>query len=89
VVIQFRLHSLPLNVDKADLARAIHGSRVPNIKCYGLLGDSNRQPLLVYSLSRIPGISYLEFQLDKQLIYADNSEELFKLRKDLGIDLAG
>jgi len=72
-VVQFRLRSLALKLETAELARKIHGSFVPEITFSGELGtDGNdgrdeqvpmKEPLLVYLISRVPGMTYLDFRL--------------------------
>lgn len=85
-VVQFRLESLPLNLRIAALARKIHGNLAPATTYHEQLGDINQEPVFVYSMDRIRGLSYLEFYLANK--YAANSEENFSLRANLIVDLA-
>ncbi|KAL9125885.1 MAG: hypothetical protein Q9217_004972 [Psora testacea] len=86
LVVQFRLQSLSLKLKTTALARKIHGNLAPSTTYHGQLGDASQETASVYSLARIPGISYLEFRLVNT--YAENSEENFDLRADLMVDLA-
>jgi len=86
-VVQFRLQSLPLSLKITALARKIHGNLAPTTTYHGQLGDTSRETTSVYSLDKIPGISYIEFRLANK--YAEDSEENFALRADLMMDLAG
>ena len=65
-VVQFRLRSLDIKPEILELARVIHGTKVPNISCRGQVGgsgSSEREPLVVYLMDRIGGISQLDFVL--------------------------
>lgn len=85
-VVQFRLEQLPLNLETATLAHQVHGKSAPLTTYHGLLGDPNDRPVFVYTLSRIPGVNYLEFHLADE--NDENSEEATVIRKTLVEDLA-
>lgn len=53
---------------------------------HGQLGDTSQEAASVYSLDRIPGISYIEFRLADT--HAEDSEENLALRAGLMVDLA-
>ncbi|EFR03714.1 hypothetical protein MGYG_06711 [Nannizzia gypsea CBS 118893] len=89
-VAQFRLKSSQLNMETMDLARDIYGEFAPQVSFRGQIGAAveGKEPLYIYVMSRIRGISYLDF------ILAHNSQEpedspLFSLwRKNLVTDAA-
>lgn len=62
-VVQFRLKSLILKSEITTLAREIYGFLAPNVSFHGQQGDDGREPLFVYVMSRIQGISHLDFVL--------------------------
>ena len=85
-VVQFRLQSQSLRLKTAALARKIHGNLAPTTTHHGQLGDTSQETASVYSLDRIPGISYIEFRLANT--YAEDSKENLALRVGLMVDLA-
>lgn len=86
-VVQFRLKSLILKSDVADLVREVYGLLAPNAAFHGQLGDGgNKEPLLVYVMNRIQGISYLDFVLANG--FPENSDQNLMWRKTLMSDLA-
>lgn len=89
-VVQFRLKSLTLSLETATLARQIYGSLTPEVAFHGRLGretDVNgKEPLHVYVMTRIPGISHLDFILSHDV--PENSPEWFAWRKFLLTDMA-
>jgi hypothetical protein len=84
-VIQFRLKTLVLKSDTAALAREIYGSLAPETSFHGQVGDG-KEPLFVYVMNRIRGISQLDFILAHS--FPENSEDNFLWRKNLMSDLA-
>ncbi|KAL3475552.1 hypothetical protein BJX99DRAFT_247471 [Aspergillus californicus] len=89
-VVQFRLKALELKQEIADLASNVHGSLVPSVTSYGRLeGDdaNEKEPLSVYVMSRVKGISHLDFTL-KQVLPSD-SVEFCTWRENLISDFAG
>ncbi|KAJ5714570.1 uncharacterized protein N7483_011751 [Penicillium malachiteum] len=62
-VVQYCLKSLALNIDMMNLAKAIYGSLVPEIFFKGQIGKDHesKEPLYIYVMNRILGISHLEF----------------------------
>lgn len=91
-VVQFRLKSLKLEPETANLARVIYGSLAPSVEFHGMLGedddkvDKKKEPLLVYVMTRMRGISHLDFVLASE--YPNNSEERFVSRRNLMTDIA-
>ncbi|KAH8757090.1 hypothetical protein BGZ57DRAFT_1018706 [Hyaloscypha finlandica] len=57
------------------LAREIYGLLAPNASFHGQLGDDGKEPLFVYVMNRIQGISYLDFVLANS--FPENSDENF------------
>ncbi|KAJ5609629.1 hypothetical protein N7528_010196 [Penicillium herquei] len=91
-VIQFRLESLTLKTDMVTLARDIHGSLVPSVTFHGRVGDSKesadgKEQLLIYAMSRVKGISHLDFILAHDL--PPDSVEFCMWRQNLIADIAG
>ncbi|MCJ1377781.1 hypothetical protein MMC17_000877 [Xylographa soralifera] len=85
-VVQFRLKSLVLEAEIVTLAREIYGSLAPNASFHGQLGDDGKEPLFVYVMNRIHGISHLDFVLANG--FPENSDENFFWRKTLMSDVA-
>jgi len=89
-VVQFRLRSLSLKPETAALAREIHGDLTPEISFKGQIGadfDVNgREPLNIYVMTRIKGVSRLDFILAHE--EPENSLEYFSWRKTLITDVA-
>jgi hypothetical protein len=87
-VIQFRLRSLKLEIETATSARDIYGSLVPSTEFFGELGDATgaKEPVCVYVMSRIRGISYLDFILANDA--PESSDHNFVWRKTLMVDVA-
>lgn len=80
-VFQFRLSSLPLNIETLQLARKIHGSVVPVISTYGQMNGVH-----VYSMPRIQGSTYLDLILEAR--HPPNSEGSYHWRRTLIADVA-
>lgn len=90
-VVQFRLKSLELSMDISDLARRVFGQYAPEVTFKGQLGpdgdeSQGKEPLLIYVMSRIRGITHLDFLLSHDI--PKNSSEYFELRKNLITDVA-
>ena len=87
-VFQFRLKSLELNTETATLARKIYGSMVPEVSFKGQIGDDidGKEPLYVYVMDRVRGISHLDFVLAHG--YPENSSDNINWRKALLNDIA-
>lgn len=62
-VVQFRLESLVLRTQVTSLATEIYGSLVPKVSFEGTMGDGEKESLYVYLMSRMRGITYLDFIL--------------------------
>ena len=87
-VVQFRLKSLGLNMDTSTLAYNIYGPLVPTASYHGEIGDDvdDREALSIYVMSRIDGISHLDFILAHNL--PENSPEYSLWRENLIGDFA-
>ncbi|KAK4152022.1 hypothetical protein C8A00DRAFT_16641 [Chaetomidium leptoderma] len=88
-VVQFRLNSLGIKEEVARLARRIFGDLAPDVSAKGQIGQEGlgkKEPLLVYVMSRVRGISHLDFILAHS--EPENSPEWFAWRKNLIMDVA-
>ena len=85
-VVQFRLKSLMLKPQISALAREAYGFLAPNVSFHGQLGDDSKEPLFVYVMSRIQGISHLDFILANSLPRDSDANRVW--RKTLMIDVA-
>ncbi len=57
-LVQFRTPDSDLDMDFLHLARSIHGSVVARSTYHGNIGHS--QPLSVYVIEKLPGVTYME-----------------------------
>ncbi|PYH97125.1 hypothetical protein BO71DRAFT_468851 [Aspergillus ellipticus CBS 707.79] len=89
-VVQFRLKSLQLKMDTADLAESIYGQFAPNVTFKGQIGGDvqGKEPLYIYVMSRIRGIGYLDFILAHSSHVPDNSPKFSLWRQNLVTDIA-
>lgn len=62
-VVQFRLKSLALATEVTSLATEIYGSLVPKVTFEGKVGDGEKEPLYVYLMGRMRGMTHLDFIL--------------------------
>ena len=87
-VVQFRLRSLQLKTETSRLARETYGPLAPRVSFEGQVGEDidMKEPLYTYVMSRIRGISHLDFILAHDL--PQNSPENFAWRKTLIADVA-
>lgn len=87
-VVQFRLKSLELRAETADLARDIYGPLVPTTTFKGQIGENveTKEPLYIYVMSRVQGVSHLDFILSHNV--PENAPEWFAWRKNLIVDVA-
>ncbi|KAH7324960.1 hypothetical protein B0I35DRAFT_425266 [Stachybotrys elegans] len=87
-VVQFRLKSLQLDMKIASLASKVYGSLAPTVSFEGQVGDESKgkEPLYVYVMSRIKGVTHLDFILARDC--PDNSPENFLHRQRLMEDVA-
>lgn len=87
-VVQFRLKSLELKTETATLARKIYGEWAPKVSFKGQIGDKidKREPLCVYVMDRVKGISHLDFILAHG--HPENSPDNTRSRKNLLGDIA-
>lgn len=86
-VVQFRLKSLMLEPQIPIMAREIYGSLAPSVSFHGPLGDNSKEPLFVYVMSRMRGVSYLDFILANNDT-SRNSDQNRVWRKTLMADVA-
>jgi hypothetical protein len=89
-VVQFRLTSLQLSMEIAKLARSIYGPFAPQVTFMGQIGEvaESKEALYIYIMSRLRGISYLEFILAHNSRVPESSPEFSLWRKNLVIDIA-
>ncbi|QYS95757.1 APH domain-containing protein [Trichoderma simmonsii] len=87
-VVQFRLKSLKLKTETTSLARKIFGALAPEVSFKGEMGDhiEGKEPLYVYVMRRMQGITHLDFILAHE--FPDNSEEKVTWRKTFMVDIA-
>lgn len=89
-VVQFRLKSPGLKAETAALARRIFGTLAPETSFKQQLGENSeadgQEPLLVYVMTRIQGMSRLEFILAHG--FPENTPENMARRKNLVQDVA-
>ena len=70
-VVQFRIRSLTLRMETFSLVTSIYGHLVPKVSFHGIVGDdgdgaesgTSKEPSHVFLMSRIPGITQLDFIL--------------------------
>lgn len=81
-VVQFRPKSLQLNMEMASLASQVYGSLVPTVSFEGQVGDESKgkEPLYVYVMGRIRGVTYLDFIVARHIHGRDDSPENFPQR---------
>ncbi|EGE06894.1 hypothetical protein TEQG_05947 [Trichophyton equinum CBS 127.97] len=89
-VAQFRLKSLELRIETVALARIIYGKFAPQVTFKGQIGEDidGKEPLYIYVMSRIQGISYLDFLLANNSSVPENSPTFSSWRKYLITDIA-
>ncbi|KAI9148142.1 hypothetical protein HJFPF1_11966 [Paramyrothecium foliicola] len=63
-LVQFRDVKADLDTGMVDLASSIHGKQVPSYSSHGRIG--HRQKLAVYSMDKIPGITYIPARFQNQ-----------------------
>ncbi|KAI3135745.1 hypothetical protein DTO012A7_4829 [Penicillium roqueforti] len=88
-VVQFRLRSLGLKTEITNIARNVYGTLVPSVSYHGQIGRddvSGKESLSVYVMSRVEGISHLDFILAHNL--PENSPEYFTWRENLVFEIA-
>lgn len=85
-VLQFRLKSLTLKPEVASLATDIYGSFAPKVSFEGEVGNGGEEPLCVCLMSRMRGITHLDFILAHD--FPENSPEMVLWRKNLICDIA-
>lgn len=90
VVVQYRLKSLALDMDTMNLVKAIYGTFTPDISFRGQIGRNHetQEPLYIYVMNRMPGISQLQFILDHIDDVPENSLEASRGRQNLVADNA-
>ncbi|KAK1238164.1 hypothetical protein MKX08_002743 [Trichoderma sp. CBMAI-0020] len=87
-VVQFRLKSLELKDETSVLARKIFGQLAPSVSFNGRMGEatSGKEPLYVYVMDRMKGVTHLEFILASE--FPENSQEAFTYRENLILNIA-
>ncbi|KAL4916689.1 hypothetical protein BDW62DRAFT_211806 [Aspergillus aurantiobrunneus] len=88
-VAQFCLKSLELKMETASLARAVYGHYAPRVEFVGQLGEEEegKEPLYIYVMDRIQGISYLDFILAHSAVIPESSPGFFPWRKNIITDI--
>jgi len=84
-VVQFRGSNSPLDIGVLRRARSIHGPLVAETNYHGQIGQD--RPLLVYIIEKLPGITYLEYQLRSGLRQS-LSEQQYNRQRTLVKDFA-
>ncbi|CAJ2510877.1 Uu.00g065020.m01.CDS01 [Anthostomella pinea] len=84
----FRLRSLALESKTSELARDVYGNLAPEVSFKQQLGEAvdGKEPLLVYVMTRLKGMSHLDFILEDG--FPKNSPENFARRQTLMKDVA-
>lgn len=85
-VVQFRLESLALKTEITSLAIKVYGSLAPKVSFEGKVGDGAKESLYVYLMSRVRGITHLDFILAHG--FPENSPDNQSQRKNLISDVA-
>lgn len=88
-VVQFRPKSLRLDMNMASLAHQVYGSLAPTVRFEGQTGpdaQGEKEPLCVYVMGRIKGVTHLELILAHG--WPENSPENFARRRRLMADVA-
>lgn len=85
-IVQFRLESLALRSEVTSLATEIYGSLVPKVTFEGNVGDGEKEPLYVYVMSRMRGMTHLDFILAHG--FPENSPDNLVWRQNLIGDIA-
>jgi len=85
-VVQFRLASLALNLEVTSQAAEIYGPFAPSVSFEGTMGKGEKEPLHAYVMSRVRGITHLDFILKKG--YPEDSPDNIRWRKNLIGDVA-
>ncbi len=91
-VVQFRLESLAFRTELTSLATEVYGSLAPKVSFEGKIGDEGKvgdegkEPLHVYVMSRVRGMTHLEFLLAHG--FPENSPDNFSWRQNLVGDIA-
>ncbi|KAH8746624.1 hypothetical protein F5883DRAFT_253920 [Diaporthe sp. PMI_573] len=85
-VVQFRLESLALRTEVTSLATEVYGSLAPKVSFEGKVGDGGKEPLHVYLMSRVRGMTHLDFILAHG--FPENSPDNFSWRQNLIGDIA-
>ncbi|KAL2433957.1 hypothetical protein ABEF95_013128 [Exophiala dermatitidis] len=87
-VVQFRLKSLQLRMETARLAKELYGSLAPDVTFKGVIGteEDGKEPLFVYLMTRVTGITYLHFLLMNGMPW--HSPQAVEWRRTLITDVA-
>ncbi|KAK4149422.1 hypothetical protein C8A00DRAFT_46958 [Chaetomidium leptoderma] len=85
-VVQFRLESLALDLGLTSRVTEVYGSLAPMVSFRGMVGDGEKEPLHVYLMSRVRGITHLDFILKNG--FPEDSPDNLRWRKNLIGDVA-
>lgn len=92
-VVQFRPRSLRLDMGTMERVSTVYGEMAPRVEFRGEIGDDGegadgKEPLCVYVMNRIRGISYLDFILAHNGDVAEDSPEYSAWRQTFIADAA-
>ncbi|KAK4101364.1 hypothetical protein N658DRAFT_425828 [Parathielavia hyrcaniae] len=85
-VVQFRLESLALRDGLSSRVSEVYGSFAPSTSFEGVVGDGEKEPLHVFVMSRVRGITHLDFILRNG--YPEDSPDNIRWRRNLIGDVA-
>ncbi|KYK53954.1 hypothetical protein DCS_05903 [Drechmeria coniospora] len=85
-VVQFRLESLALKTEVTSQLNEVYGSLAPQVSFEGKVGEGEGEPLCVYLMSRVRGVTHLDLILAHG--FPENSPENLARRKNLIGDVA-
>lgn len=85
-VVQFRLESLALRTEVTSLVTKVYGPLAPKVSFEGKIGDEGKEPLYVYLMSRVRGMTHLDFILAHG--FPENSPDNSSWRQNLIGDIA-
>lgn len=89
-IVQFRLKSIPLDVDAISLAQKVYGFKVPTVVLEAQLGEDGgeKPPVLVYSIDRVRGTPYSSFLWYRDQAMITSREMNAVCRRNLTRDFA-
>lgn len=92
LVVQFRLKTLPLDMDAINSAQRVYGDKVPVVMLEAQLGEdggeNSKPPLLVYSVDGVRGTRYSSFLQNRGEPMLSSREMNAACRRNLTRDFA-